>query len=142
METRRHDSPLPGRRAILLGLLAVCIVGGDAAAQTRRERLRERRRQRRERRQQRQGGRQRDQDWAAAREAVRRGEIEPLRVLMRYFQRETGFEIVQVRYRQAAGQHFYGFKVVTEEGRLEWFAINAATREILTREQIRSRYGH
>ena len=125
------------RRAALVGLVASVFVAGDARAQSRRER----RRQRRERaRQRRQRQRQR-QDWDAAREAVRRGEIEPLRVLMGYFETKTGFEVIDVRYRQAAGQHFYGFKVVTGSGRLEWYAINAATREILTRDEVRRRYG-
>lgn len=126
------------RRALLSALALVLAGGGEAVAQTRRERLRERRRERRQRRRERQ---ERRQDWAAAREAVRRGEIEPLRVLMAYFEEETGFEVIDVQYRQVAGRHFYGFKVVTEAGRLKWYAINAATREIMTAREARARYG-
>ena len=76
------------------------------------------------------------------REAVRRGEIEPLRTLMAYFERETGAEIIDVRYRFRAGKHFYGFKVRTPRGRLRWAVINAATREIMTLQEARRRYGN
>lgn len=78
--------------------------------------------------------------WREVREAVRRGEIEPLRRLMRHFEAETGYEIIDIRYRRAGGDHLYGFKVFADGGRLRWYVINAATREIMTLEDARSRY--
>ena len=122
------------RRAALLGLAALGVAPVHAHAQLDRTERQKRRLLRRQARQQ-------QIDTEAIREAVKRGEIEPLRDLMQYFENQTGVEIIDVRHRFIAGQHFYGFKVRTPRGRLRWAVINAATREIMTMREARRRYG-
>ena len=129
------------RRRLALALLGATLVPGAVFGQTAAQRRRQlRRQQRQERRQNRRQGRQ-SLDSDAVRDAVRRGEIEPLRTLMQYFQQRTGAEIIDVQYRQLGGRHFYGFKVRTPRGRLRWAVIDAATREIMTPQEARRRYG-
>lgn len=117
------------RRALLAGLAGLLLIPATADAQQRRNRrIRRNRRQRR-------------QDTDSVRDAVRRGEIAPLRTLMRYFERQTGAEIIDVQYRNMGGRHLYGFKVRGGGGRLRWMVIDAATREIMTLRAARRRYG-
>lgn len=130
----------PTRRVVLLGLAGLLLAPGQAAAQAGVRRRRLRRRRRRQQRRDR-GQRLNRQDSEAVREAVRRGEILPLRALMSFFEDRTGAEIIDVEYRHRGGQHLYGFKVRTPAGRLRWAVINAATREIMTRAEARRRYG-
>jgi len=85
--------------------------------------------------------RSRRQRWREMREAVRRGEIRPLREIVRHFKREIGHDIIDIRYRRAGRHHLYGFKTLTDSGRLQWYVVNAATKEILTLEEARRRYG-
>lgn len=132
-------TPSSTRRTVLLGLAGLLLVPDDALAQRRRRR---RRRQRQRQRQNRRRERRNRGDGDAVRDAVRRGEILPLRTLMRYFEDRTGAEIIDVQYRYRGGEHLYGFKVRTPAGRLRWAVINAATREIMTRAEARSRYGN
>jgi uncharacterized membrane protein YkoI len=127
---------------MLLGLAGLLLCPAAAAAQTgarRRQLRRERRQLRRENRRER---RQERGDSDAVRDAVRRGEIHPLRELMTYFEQRTGARILDVEYRNRGGQHLYGFKVSTPAGRLRWEVINAATREIMTLDEARARYGN
>ncbi len=83
----------------------------------------------------------RRQRWREMREAVRRGEIRPLREIIRHFKRETGKEIIDIRYRRAGRHHLYGFKTLTDDGRLQWYVVNAATKEIMTPQEAKRRYG-
>lgn len=114
------------RRVLLAGLAGLSLIPATSEAQQRRNRRN--RRQRRE-------------DADSVRDAVRRGEIAPLRTLMRYFERQTGAEIIDVQYRNMGGRHLYGFKVRGRAGRLRWMVIDAATREIMTLRAARRRYG-
>lgn len=136
------EAPSSTRRVLLLGLAALLLAPTEGLAQTgaRRRRLRRRelRRQNRKGRQQRLNR----QDADRVREAVRRGEILPLRTLMSYFEEQTGARIIDVQYRFRSGLHFYGFKVRTPAGRLRWAVINAASREIMTRAEAVRRYGN
>ena len=74
------------------------------------------------------------------REAVRRGEIYRLRDLMRIFETTTGHEILNVRARRFRGEFFYGFKVLTADGRVARYVMHARTAEIMTLRDAWTRY--
>ncbi|MEO1494570.1 MAG: hypothetical protein AAFV19_20675 [Pseudomonadota bacterium] len=135
-----NASPMTRRAALSLGAGAVlcAVLSAPVAAQSLRDRRTERRQQRLDRRERRLDRRQRFRD---VRDAVGRGEIRPLREVARTFQAETGAEIVNFRHRKIDGQHFYLFKALSADNRLGWYVVNAATLEIMTEAEARSRYG-
>ncbi|GMG80843.1 hypothetical protein LNKW23_00550 [Paralimibaculum aggregatum] len=125
------------RRALAGCLLAVAgalLGAGSARAQGRRQR------QGRQGRQGRRSPQMRRADRQALREAVRRGEVRPLRELMAEFEARTGFEIIDIRLRRHGGDFLYGFKVITEGGLIDTLVMNAATGEIMTLRDARTRY--
>ena len=80
-------------------------------------------------------------DRRAYRQAVRRGEAQPLRLIIRNFRDRIRGQIVDIRHRRRGDLHFFAFKVLAPDGRLDWYVVNAATEEIMTLEEARARYG-
>lgn len=118
-----EDRKTPGktrqlsRRDILLASAAMVFAGaGEVQAQ--------RRQQRRRRRQ-----------------ALRRGEVKPLFQLMRTFQAQVDGEVLDVRYRERGQARAYIFVILSPDGRIDRYVMDADTEQIFTLAEARKHYG-
>jgi uncharacterized membrane protein YkoI len=75
-------------------------------------------------------------DHDRARRALQRGEIRPLTAIMQQIQTQLGGEVIEVEFKgQGKGRkHLYEFKILTPSGRISEVLVDAATAEILGRE--------
>jgi uncharacterized membrane protein YkoI len=77
----------------------------------------------------------RDHDHDQARRAVERGEALPLVDILARVRSQLGGEIVGTSFERKRGRWVYEFKVIGSGGRLTEIYVDAASAEILNREQ-------
>ena len=75
-----------------------------------------------------------DDDHERAREALRRGEILSLSEILKTLGDELGGDVIEVEFEREDGLFVYEFKIVTPDGRVEEVYVDAATAEIVARE--------
>jgi uncharacterized membrane protein YkoI len=77
-----------------------------------------------------------DDDHDRARQALQRGDIRPLADILGQLRAELGGEVIEVEFndRKRGRNYTYEFKVLTKAGRLSEVTVDAATAEILERE--------
>ena len=76
-----------------------------------------------------------------AREALKRGANKPLFDLIRKFEREVGGEVLDARYVERGPVRVYVFDVLSSQGRLNKYIVDAETEEIFTLAEARKHYG-
>ena len=120
-----------GRRAFLLGAVALMIVSPEpAAAQTQQQMRRMRRRLRR-------GGRQ----MGRARRAVREGLAKPLFDIIKQVEAKTGAQILDAHYRERGPARVYILSALHSDGQFELLVVDALAVQIFTPREASRHYG-
>ncbi|KAA5609899.1 hypothetical protein F1189_21960 [Rhodovastum atsumiense] len=73
-------------------------------------------------------------DHDRARQALARGEVVPLAVLLRRVQGALGGEVVEVEFERKHDRWIYEFRVIAPDGQVIDVDVDAATAEVLRRE--------
>ena len=74
-------------------------------------------------------------DYQRAREALERGEVQPLTTILAIVEAQIDARVIEVEFEQEAGQYVYEFELITADGRLLEARADAVTGRILSVEE-------